>query len=127
MSVAPEHHPWNTEFTWPDHTKPFRAVTPEQAADYDTDGYFVVPDAFDADTVDAIATALAPLDEEVVEFLRTRPDGRFSIAGVDTVSIALHPSLRSTVLRAFCAAPLFADLCLDLIGPDVRLYWDQTE
>jgi ectoine hydroxylase-related dioxygenase (phytanoyl-CoA dioxygenase family) len=30
------------------------------------------------------------------------------------------------VLRAFCAAPLLAGLCRDLIGPDVRLYWDQA-
>lgn len=126
MSDRYELHPWNTGFAWPEPTGPFRTVTTEQARRYDTDGYFVVADAFDPETVDAVAEALAPLDREVVDFLQTQPDGRFSIAGVDTVSIALHPSLRSEVLRDFCAAPLFADLCVDLVGPDARLYWDQA-
>jgi ectoine hydroxylase-related dioxygenase (phytanoyl-CoA dioxygenase family) len=29
-------------------------------------------------------------------------------------------------LRRFTSSSLFADLCADLIGPDVRLYWDQA-
>ncbi len=61
-----------------------------------------------------------------MDFLATRPDGRFSIAGVDTVSIALHPAARSEVCRAFCTSELMADLCHDLVGPDARLYWDQS-
>ncbi len=126
MSAGLEHHPWNAGFSWLEHDGPFRTITPEQARTYDTDGYFVIEDAFDADVVAEVVDALAPLDREVVEFLRTRPDGRFDIAGIDTVSITLHPALRSTVLRDFCAAPLFADLCLDLVGPDARLYWDQA-
>ena len=126
MNVRAERHPWNAGFSWPEHHGPFRTVTSEQARSYDTDGYFVVEDAFDGDVVAEVVDALAPLDREVVEFLRTRPDGRFSIAGVDTVSITLHPALRSPVLHDFSAAPLFADLCLDLIGPDARVYWDQA-
>jgi phytanoyl-CoA hydroxylase len=124
--VNVERHPWNTGFVWRDHSGPFRVVTAEQAESYDTDGFFVLPDAFDTATVTAVADALAPLDREVVDFLRTRPGGRFSIAGVDTVSISLHPTLRSPVLRVFCGHRLFADLCLDLLGPDARLYWDQA-
>ena len=126
MTGSAERHPWNTDFVWPDHRAPFRVVTPEQARAYDTDGYFVLPGAVDPATVDAVADALAPLDREVVDFLHTQPSGRFSIAGLDTVSIAIHAVLRSPVLRDFCAAPRFADLCLDLIGPDARLYWDQA-
>ena len=61
-----------------------------------------------------------------MQFLATRPDGRFSIAGVDMVSIALHPAARSEVCRDFCTSALMADLCHDLIGPDARLYWDQS-
>ncbi|MCU1352682.1 MAG: hypothetical protein JWM05_1891 [Acidimicrobiales bacterium] len=33
---------------------------------------------------------------------------------------------RSDVARSFAASPVFADLCADLIGPDVNLYWDQA-
>ena len=34
--------------------------------------------------------------------------------------------MRSEVLRAFCAHPVLAGLGRDLIGPDVRLYWEQA-
>ena len=30
------------------------------------------------------------------------------------------------MLRRFTSSALFADVCADLIGPDVRLYWDQA-
>jgi len=119
-------HPWNTDFTWPAHQGPFRIVTPEQAQAYDTQGFFVLEDAVDADTLARLDAAIEPFDREVIDFLRTRPDGRFSIAGVDTVSIAIHLTPRSEVLRDFCAAPLFADLCHDLVAPDARLYWEQS-
>ncbi len=126
MSTPLAPHPWNHGFTWPDHPGPFRRVTPEQARAYDEDGFFVLEDAVDPDTVAALTEAIEPFDREVMEFLATRPDGRFSIAGIDTVSIALHPAARSEVCRDFCTSDLMADLCHDLIGPDVRLYWDQS-
>lgn len=119
-------HPWNTEFSWNDHHGPYRRLTAEQAREFDTDGFFVLPEAVDAATVTALTAAIDPMDEEVMGFLATRPDGRFSIAGVDTVSIALHPASRSDVCRDFCTSELMADLCHDLIGPDARLYWDQS-
>jgi ectoine hydroxylase-related dioxygenase (phytanoyl-CoA dioxygenase family) len=123
-ALAP--HPWNTSFTWTDHRGPFRRVTPAQARAYDEDGFFVLEDAVDPATTAALIDAIDPLDREVMAFLATRPGGRFSIAGVDMVSIALHPAARSDVCRAFCTSELMVDLCHDLIGPDARLYWDQS-
>ncbi|MGZ4714064.1 MAG: phytanoyl-CoA dioxygenase family protein [Acidimicrobiia bacterium] len=119
-------HPWNESFTWVDHRGPFRRITPQQARAFDEDGFFVLEDAVDPATVAALIDAIDPLDREVMDFLATRPDGRFSIAGVDTVSIALHPAARSAVCRDFCTSALMADLAHDLVGPDVRLYWDQS-
>jgi ectoine hydroxylase-related dioxygenase (phytanoyl-CoA dioxygenase family) len=124
--ITLERHPWNTAFTWPEHRGPFRAVTPEQARAYDEQGFFVLEDAVDPTTIAALDAEIEPFDREVLEFLHTQPDGRFSIAGVDTVSIAVHVAPRSSVLADFCASPRFADLGHDLIGPDVRLYWEQA-
>ncbi len=124
MSVA--LHPWNTGFEWPAHAGPFRIVTPEQARQYDEQGFFVMEGALDTDTVRDLDAEIAPFDRRALEFLETQPDGRFSLAGLDTVSIAVHLVKRSPRLRDFCAGPLFADLCHDLIGPDARLYWDQA-
>jgi ectoine hydroxylase-related dioxygenase (phytanoyl-CoA dioxygenase family) len=119
-------HVWNTSFAWPRHTGPFRRVTEEQARAYDELGFFVLEDALDQDTLAVLEAEIAPYDERALEFLRGQPAGRFNIAGVDTVSIALHLVTHSPALRAFCASSLFADLCHDLVGPDTRLYWDQA-
>jgi ectoine hydroxylase-related dioxygenase (phytanoyl-CoA dioxygenase family) len=123
-ALAP--HPWNHGFAWTDHRGPYRRVTAAQARAYDTDGYFVLEDALDAAAFDALDAAIAPFDAEVRAFLATRPGGRFSIAGLDTVAIAPHLVTRSPELAAFCASELLADLGHDLIGPSVRLYWDQA-
>jgi phytanoyl-CoA hydroxylase len=119
-------HPWNMTFTWVDHDGPFRRITPDQATAFDRDGFFVLERAVDPSTVAALTTAIEPLDAEVMEFLASRPDGRFSIAGVDTVSIALHPATRDATCRAFCTSALMEDLAHDLIGTASRLYWDQA-
>jgi ectoine hydroxylase-related dioxygenase (phytanoyl-CoA dioxygenase family) len=124
--ITLDRHPWNTGFDWPEHPGPYRVVTPDQAKAYDEQGFFVLEDAIDPATLAALDAAIEPFDREVLEFLRTQPDGRFSIAGVDTVSIAVHLAPRSPVLRDFCASPLLTGLCHDLIGPDARLYWEQA-
>jgi len=124
--TARDLHPWNTEFTWRDHRGPFRRVTEEQARAYDEQGFFVLEDAIDPETLAALDSAIAPFDAEVRAFLETRPDGRFSIAGLDTVAIAVHVSARSPVLADFCRSALVADLGHDLVGSPVRLYWDQA-
>jgi phytanoyl-CoA hydroxylase len=124
MSLEP--HPWNTGFRWPEHEGPFRVVSDQQARAYDQRGFFVLEDAFDAETVRALDAEIAPFDARALEFLRAQPEGRFSLAGVDTVSIAVHLVKHSPSLRAFCTSPLLADLCHDLVGPDTRLYWDQA-
>jgi ectoine hydroxylase-related dioxygenase (phytanoyl-CoA dioxygenase family) len=121
-----ERHPWNTEFTWPEHTGPFRRVTHEQAKAYDEQGFFVLEAAIDAETVAALDAEIAPYDQEVLDFLATQPEGRFNIASVDTVSITVHMAPRSERLTAFCSDEVFADLCHDLIGPNARLYWEQA-
>jgi ectoine hydroxylase-related dioxygenase (phytanoyl-CoA dioxygenase family) len=127
MSGVPrERHPWNHSFTWPRHDGPFTTVTAEQARAYDDVGYFVLEDAFDADMLAALDHAIAPGEAFARSFLDGQPDGRFGVAGTDTQTIAPHLVVRSEVLRDFCASPLLAGICADLVGPDVRLYWDQS-
>jgi ectoine hydroxylase-related dioxygenase (phytanoyl-CoA dioxygenase family) len=126
MNVPREPHPWNRDFVWADHTGPFTTVTDEQAERFDREGYFVIEDAFDAELLAELDAAIAPGDERVRGFLDGLPDGRFGVAGNDTQTIAPHLAARSDVLARFCAHPLLAGLCRDLVGPDVRLYWDQS-
>ena len=48
------------------------------------------------------------------------------IAKADGITFTVHLVKLSQVLRDFSASRVFQDLCHDLIGPDVRLYWDQA-
>jgi ectoine hydroxylase-related dioxygenase (phytanoyl-CoA dioxygenase family) len=124
--VALEPHPWNDAFEWRDHEGPFTTVRREQARQYDELGYFVIADAFDAATLRALDEAIAPGEARARAFLERMPEGRFTVAGTDTQTIAPHLVLHSDFLRRFCAQPLLAGLCRDLVGSDVRLYWEQA-
>lgn len=127
MPVAREPHPWNAGFSWVDHTGPFSTITAEQAERFDEDGFFVVEGAFDAGTLARLDEAIAPGEQKVRAFLDDLPDGRLGVAGTDTQTVAPHLVVRSPVLRGLCTTnPLLTGLCRDLIGPDVRLYWEQA-
>jgi ectoine hydroxylase-related dioxygenase (phytanoyl-CoA dioxygenase family) len=119
-------HPWNSGFLWPLHGGPFSTITAQQARQFDELGYFVVEDAFDAATIAQLAAELVPGDDDVKTFLARSPDGRFSVAGLDTQTVAPHAVVRSAFVRRFVANATLAGIARDLVGPDVRLYWDQS-
>jgi len=125
-TVERSPHPWNRDFVWEDHVGPFRSVSDVQAGQYDELGWFVVEQAFDADTVARMCAELEGGDEQIRDFLGQLPDGRFHVAGLDTQVVAPHHVMRSPWLKDFCAGPVLSGICRDLIGPDVRLYWEQS-
>jgi ectoine hydroxylase-related dioxygenase (phytanoyl-CoA dioxygenase family) len=125
-TVTPTEHDLNTGFEWADHTGPFRVISEAQARSYDELGYFVLEDALSDAQLDQLVAAIDPLEAHREEELRRRHDGKFFIARADEITFTTHLVTRSTVLRQFTASTLFTDLCADLIGPDVRLYWDQA-
>jgi ectoine hydroxylase-related dioxygenase (phytanoyl-CoA dioxygenase family) len=124
MRRAP--HPWNAGFTWTDHAGPFSAISAEQARDFDDVGYFVMEDAIDEKTRARLIDELEPGDEAARRFLARSPDGRLSVAGLDTQTVAPHAVTRSAFVREFVASELLAGIARDLVGPNVRLYWDQS-
>jgi len=123
---SPQRHVWNTSFAWRPRRGPFRRITAAQARAYDEQGFFVLEDAFDAPTIQAVIDDIAPFEERTTAFLRTQPDEKFFIADAKTITFTVHLVALSQRLRAFCSGPVFQDLVADLIGPDVRLYWDQA-
>ena len=123
---APAAHELNTSFTWTDHDGPFRAVTAAQARQYDELGFFVLEDALGRGEVDALVGAIDPVEARGEETLRAMEDGRFFIARADEITFTTHLVLQSPVLRDFTTSAVLVDVCADLIGPAVRLYWDQA-
>jgi phytanoyl-CoA hydroxylase len=123
----PQLHPKNRDFVWrdpaPDHLE---RLTPEQFAAFNTDGFTVLKGVFSKAEIEAVIAAIDPLEEEFERYVREEEDGQFRLTSVGTITFTVHLVKRSPVLRAFAAHPAIKAICHDLIGDDVRLYWDQS-
>ena len=119
-------HPWSDGFTWADRDRAPTTLTADQVRAFDEQGFVVVPDLVGAAE---LAEAVAEIDRheaEVDAILRDQADGRLSIAESGAITFAVHLVARSARLRRLSAHPAIVGLCRDLVGPDVRLYWDQA-
>ena len=123
---SPALHPLNESFSWQDPTLPRRRLSQDQARQFRDDGFFLFEGGFDAAQVARAIEEIDPFEAKVEAHLRTQPDGRMFISKADRITFTKHLVPRSTFLRDLSHAPVILDLCHDLIGPDVRLYWDQA-
>jgi ectoine hydroxylase-related dioxygenase (phytanoyl-CoA dioxygenase family) len=130
MSVVVENppalHPLNRGFEWTPIVGPFRRISEEQARSFNEQGFFALEDAIDRETVARVIAEIDPREAKMEEFVRAQPGRRLMISEADGISFTIHLVRRSQFMREFSASQVFADLCHDLIGPDVRLYWDQA-
>ena len=121
-----EKHPRNqTDFVWQQPEPPYRIITEAQARDYREVGGFVLQDAFSEEELAPVIAELDALEAEANEAARNIPEGQPTISRPDEIVFSAHVVLRSTVAKAFSQHPVFKSLVADLIGPKVRLYWDQ--
>ncbi|WP_337185139.1 phytanoyl-CoA dioxygenase family protein [Phenylobacterium sp.] len=127
MNAAPRLHPLNRDFTWQDAPRTgMRALTPEQVDQFNEDGFFVFRNAFTPEEIAAVTAAIDPLEKAHEEGVRETMGGRFRLTDAGTITFTAHIVGKSPVLQAFAKHPAIKDICHDLIGPDVRLYWDQS-
>ncbi len=124
--MQPTPHPRNASFEWHAPVAPYRRITDAQARSWTEHGYFVLEDAFDASEIDAVTAEIDPWEEKVEAFLKTQKEGRLFIARSGEITFSTHLVAKSPLLRSFVSGPVFRELAHDLIGPDVRLYWDQA-
>jgi len=119
-------HPWNREFHWESHRGPFRRLTGAQAAQFDELGFVVVEDAVPPADLERVVREIDGFETELEGFLRTQDAERVFIAEADAITFTTHLVARSTALRALATSDVFVDLCADLVGPEVNMYWDQA-
>jgi ectoine hydroxylase-related dioxygenase (phytanoyl-CoA dioxygenase family) len=103
-----------------------RRLTSEEVAQFDEQGYVLLPDLFDRDRLAAVREAIDPREEAVNDLLRSIEGGRISVAIADALTVTIHPSTFDQRCRDLAYDPVLADIAHDLIGDDVRLYWDQA-
>jgi len=125
-ALGAEVHPWSEGFEWRDAPREdLVGLTPDDIDQYNRDGFFVLRNAISADEIAAVRAEIDPFEEAHVAYARDR-GGRVRLTDADAITFTLHLVRKSPVLRAFAAHPAILGVCRDLIGPDVRLYWDQA-
>jgi phytanoyl-CoA hydroxylase len=116
-------HEFNTGFTWQVPTGPFQRLTADQVDTYDTNGYCVVPDVFSPAEVRQMTEEIDPIEARLAAALSRR--SRHDVAP-DEFTVSATLVQRSAVLRRFCTAGPMPDMAKDLLGPAVRLFWEQA-
>ena len=126
VSAAPKPHPLSRSFAWQDRVPAHpRRLTADQLAQFNERGFVKLEGVFSASEIAAVTAAIDPF--EAAEEVRLREaGGRIAISDADAITFTVHIAQRSDVLKAFAAHPAVVDICYDLMGEDVRLYWDQS-
>ena len=119
-------HEFNTGFTWKPAEGPFRRVTAAQARQFNDDGFFVLEDAIEPEMLARLVAGIDPVEAKEEQILREKYGGKKLIARAGEITFTIQLALRIPVVRELVCGPVFQDLGHDLIGPDVRLYWDMS-
>ena len=125
MSKNFRKHPLNKNFVWRQPSPPYELITREQAQLYREQGGFVFYDAFDQAELAALLADLDAAENTANEFNKAVAPDQRSISRADEIVFSPHLVTRSNVAKSFAQHPTLVALCRDLIGPRVRLYWDQ--
>lgn len=120
-------HPLNSGFRWqPPPSGDLRLLTGAQRRDFDELGFVRLDAVFTPEEIAAVTAAIDPIERQREQHMRDHQGGRVRISEVDAITFSAHLVKESSVLRDFAAHPRIKDICADLIGSDVRLYWDQS-
>jgi len=114
-------HEFNTGFRWQRPEGPFRRITQEQIDSYCERGFFVIEDAYDPDAVARMTAEIDPIQKRINTMLDRRTSG-----DKPGFTIASNLVLRSPWLRQVCSTGVITDVATDLLGQQVRLYWEQA-
>lgn len=125
MEHSYKKHRRNTSFTWHQPDPPYQLVTEQQARLYREEGGFVLHNVFSREELDALLVDLDQAEAAANETARNLAANQPSISRADEIVFSAHVVARSKVAREFSKHPKLVALCQDLIGPAVRLYWDQ--
>ncbi len=119
-------HPRNRGFVWQEPAGPLCLLNEDHLRAWSQDGAFVLENAFDGSEVASVTAVLDPFAAASEAFLQSRPGGRYAIARAGEISFSPHLVAADPALRSFSRHPVLLGLARELLGQDVRLYWDQA-
>ncbi|SFI63348.1 Ectoine hydroxylase-related dioxygenase, phytanoyl-CoA dioxygenase (PhyH) family [Paenibacillus sp. UNC496MF] len=99
-------------------------LTAEQLEQYREKGYVVLEDVFGAEEMDRIRGIIDAYDLEGEEALKRGSKGFNNIP--NQINFTCNLTRRDKELESFIGDQRFVDLTTGVLGPDIRLYWDQS-
>jgi ectoine hydroxylase-related dioxygenase (phytanoyl-CoA dioxygenase family) len=126
IAATPRLHPLSRDFQWRDAAGPLHLLSERQRAQFNENGFTLIEGVFSSDEITAVIRAIDPIEKEREDFVRMQPGSRVSISEADIITFTAHIVRNSSILRDFASHPAIKNICRDLVGEDVRLYWDQS-
>ncbi|WP_156754309.1 phytanoyl-CoA dioxygenase family protein [Actinokineospora pegani] len=118
-------HPLSDSFMWRSIGTGKRVLSDAEAATYDRDGYVVVEDVLSPAFLGHVVADLDRFEEQRAEAAKAA-GGKNTITQAGKVTFNVQLARHSAPLRELIKLPLLQHMMHDLIGPNVRLYWDQS-
>ena len=126
MTQEVKVHENNKGFEWSMPTGPYKFLSPEQIKSFDENGYAIVEDAFTSEEIEKVLEKIDPFEFNVTEALKGLDGGKFFISRAEEITFTTHLVTQSEELKEFSKHEVFTGICKDLVGDNVRLYWDQA-
>ncbi len=124
--IEPRPHPANVDFVWEPINRTPQLLTDEQVRQFDEQGFVLVPDVIDADAIAEVRDAIDRLEVFSPTYGRDIDGTHMEVANRDEITFTIFLVARCEPARRFAHHPALVGICRDLVGPDVRLYWDQA-
>lgn len=99
-------------------------ISDEQMKQYKELGYIIFNNLFTDAEMDKVRTIIDGFDAESEAILRQKEKDFISSAGQINFTSGLN--FRSPELQQFAADQRFVDITTTILGPDIKLYWDQS-
>ena len=119
-------HDNNKDFAWSIPEGPYNFFSEEDINNFDEKGFIVLEDAFSPAEVEEVIDQIDPYEFNVTEALKGLDGGKFFISRAEEITFTTHLVTQSDELKDFSKHEVFRKLCKDLVGDNVRLYWDQA-
>jgi len=99
-------------------------LTAEQRKQYEDQGYIIFNDFFSKEEIGALTARIDGYDEESEKKLQEMGQSFLNIPGQINFNTLLNK--RDSAIQAFYCQERMAGLAMDILGPDVQLYFDQS-
>lgn len=106
------------------HTGEQVHLSPDQLKQYQEQGYIIFENLFSGDEMDRIRGIIDGFDEASEKALRAKGKDFINIAG--QINFTSNLNFLSPELQQFIADQRFVDITTTILGPDIKLYWDQS-